>query len=148
MTDMFEDMFYDLKQGDTCLAWLTMILMLILLALIIIGILFGVDNVWVGEPTYYTATIVDGAYKPDTRETNVMPVVGLDSNGNITTAMVIRSSGSSEEYKLMVRDLRTLEVYGVEVDATTYYDTAIGDTIRLSESFGKIFGSTVRRVEQ
>lgn len=144
---MLSDLWWDLRHGDY-MAWVTAILLVAVVLLVCFLLIWGIDQVWLGEPTFYQAEIVDGIYKPDTRETNVMPVIGSDSKGNLTTGVIVANSGSSEKFTLMVRDYRTYEVYAVDVNPTIYYSSAIGDVVRMAESKGKILGSLNRKVIQ
>jgi hypothetical protein len=109
-------------------------------------ICLAIDTVWVGEAISYPAEVVDGHYKPDDRESSVSPVVGVGTNGQMVSGVAVSSSGSDEEFMIMVRDSRDGEVYAIEVTPTIYYNYAIGDTVRVYEAFGKIFGQVKHTV--
>ena len=142
---MFEDFWYDLKDGDgmTILLAVLMIAMLLVFGFLT---LFVLDYIIVDEPTYYPAVIVDGIYQPDTRETNAVPVTGINSSGGVTTGMAVVSSGSSEDFILMIKDSRDGEIYSISVSPTIYYNVVVGDKVRVEEKLGKIFGQAHRTV--
>lgn len=142
---MFDDFWYDLRRldGITVVLVATMVACVFCVAFVV---LIAVDQVWVGKPTYFTAEIVDGRYKPDDTQTNVSPVIGVGSGGQVVSGVAVSSSGSGEEFNIMIRDFRDREVYTVEVTATVYYNYAIGDQVSMAERKGKIFGQLKRDV--
>jgi hypothetical protein len=144
-TKMFKYLWEDIKDGDL-MSIAIAVLMLAVVAMFVFLFAFALDFVIVGEPTYFKAEVVDGLYQPDTTQTNVSPVIGIGSNGQMVSGVAVSSSGSPESFTLMIRDYRTLEIYAIEVTPTVYYTVFIGDVVQIEEKLGKILGQPHRTV--